>query len=306
MKILQTSINHVRTSRFVPWMVVLLLFGVLSFLSVVYNPSTTIQSFLQEDELLSAIRVNLLQTIEAEKNAVLATTDEASRDFADQARVAAAKVENDRQKLDAIVARANWPEEKRTLKDFNSSWTRFQTREHEILELATQNTNIKAQKLSSGQCALDVKELQANLTNVIQQRNNENRTDNAVRTAYEALTASLNILALHQPHIIAAEDADMDKIEGEINSYDKAARNALAALETTSDPADSKSVMTAREAYVHFMKNTTEVLRLSRMNTNIKSTELSWGKQYLAASQCENLLASLQENVRHRQRGGTK
>ena len=287
-----------------PWTVVVFLFGVLSFLFVVYKPSTTLQSFLQEDELLSAMRVNLLQTIEAEKNAVLATTDEASMGFADLARQAAAKVEAGRQKLNDIVAQVNSSEEKQTLENFNSTWAQFQTREHEILELATQNTNIKAQKLSSGKCASDVKKLESDLTNVIQQGINENRIDNSVRFAYEALTASLHILALHQSHIYAAQDEEMNKIEGEIYAYDKAARRALAALET--DPAANNHVRTAKDAYDRFMKQTTEVLRLSRLNTNIKSTELSWGKQSLVAVQCENLLASLQDSVRHRQWGGTK
>ena len=271
-----------------PWTVVVFLFGVLSFLFVVYKPSTTLQSFLQEDELLSAMRVNLLQTIEAEKNAVLATTDEASMGFADLARQAAAKVEAGRQKLNDIVAQVNSSEEKQTLENFNS----------------TQNTNIKAQKLSSGKCASDVKKLESDLTNVIQQGINENRIDNSVRFAYEALTASLHILALHQSHIYAAQDEEMNKIEGEIYAYDKAARRALAALET--DPAANNHVRTAKDAYDRFMKQTTEVLRLSRLNTNIKSTELSWGKQSLVAVQCENLLASLQDSVRHRQWGGTK
>ena len=305
-KLLQSFIHYVRTSLLVPWTAVLLLFGALTFLSVIYNPSSTLQSFLHEDELLSAMRVNLLQTIEAEKNAVLATTDEASIDFADQARKAAAKVENGRQNLESIVAQTNSSEDKQTLTDFNSSWAQFQTREHEILELATLNTNIKAQKISSGQCARDVKEIQSNLTQLIQQRVDENRTDNSVRFAYQALTASLNILALHQPHIFAVEDEEMDKIEREIHSYDKEARSALTALELIPDLADNNNVKTAKELYDHFIQQTTEVLRLSRMNTNIKSTELSWGKQNLVAGQCENLLASLQESVRHRQWGGTK
>ena len=192
------------------------------------------------------------------------------------------------------------------MKEFSSSWAQFLTLEHEILELATQNTNIKAEKLSSGRCARDVKELQENLTRVIRQRLDDNRSDSAVRFAYEALTASLNILALHQPHICSAEDEEMDRIEREINTYDKAAKSALSALELIPDLTDPASVKAAKEAYSRFMAQTSEVLKLSRMNTNIKSSELSWGKQRMIAVQCENLLAFLQESVRHRQKGGTK
>ena len=255
--------------------------------------------------MLSAMRLDFLETLEAEKNAVLATTDKASIDFADRALGAAAKVENNRKKMVSLAAQANSAEDNQALGDFNSSWAEFQTREHEILELATQNTNIKAHKLSSGQCAREAREIEAKLTDVINRSAEANRTD-TVRLGYEALTAILNILALHQPHIESAQDAEMDQIEKEIDAYDKTARRALAALRLAPDPADLTSIQAAEEAYGRFMKETAEVLRLSRLNTNIKSTELSWGKQNLLAAQCESLLAALQESVRNRQWKATK
>jgi len=300
------SKNSGKLSNVVPWAIVVLLGGALTFIGVVYQPFTPLRSFLQEYELLSTMRVNFPKTNEAAKNAVLATTDEASIAFAEQARQVAAKVESGRKELEALVGQANSSKDKQTMSDFNSCWSQFQTLNNTILELATQNTNIKAQKLSSTQCARDVKELEANLNPIIQQRSKKNRNDNAVRIAYEALTASLNILALHKPHIEEARDEEMDKIEKDINSYDKVARKALAALRTIPDLVDNDHLKAADEAYDHFMKHTAEVLKLSRMNTNIKSTELSWGKQSLISAQCEGLLATLQDSVKSRQRGGTK
>lgn len=300
------SKNSGKLSNVVPWAIVVLLGGALTFIGVVYQPFTPLQSFLQEYELLSTMRVNFPKTNEAVKNAVLATTDEASIAFAEQARQAAAKVESGRKELEALVGQANSSKDKQTMSDFNSCWSQFQTLNNTILELATQNTNIKAQKLSSTQCARDVKELEANLNPIIQQRSKKNQNDNAVRIAYEALTASLNILALHKPHIEEAQDEEMDKIEKQINSYDKVARKALADLRIIPDLVDNDHLKAADEAYDHFMKHTAEVLKLSRMNTNIKSTELSWGKQSLISAQCEGLLTTLQDSIKSRQRGGTK
>jgi hypothetical protein len=45
------------------------------------------------------------------------------------------------------------------------------------------------------------------------------------------------------------------------------------------------------------MNLTGEVLKLSRMNTNIKSAELSLGKIRLISSQCQEILATLQGTV---------
>ena len=58
---------------------------------------------------------------------------------------------------------------------------------------------------------------------------------------------------------------------------------------------DNEDMKNAEAAYEQFMNLTGEILRLSRMNTNIKSAELSLGKKRLISSQCQEILASLQE-----------
>ena len=115
--------------------------------------------------------------------------------------------------------------------------------------------------------------------------------------SYEALTAALKIFALHKPHIEEADDQAMDKIEQSIKSYDTSARKALGVVRGIGDPNASEDLNNAEAAYERFMKLTDEVLRLSRMNTNIKSAELSLGKSGLISSQCRELLATLQETV---------
>jgi hypothetical protein len=60
---------------------------------------------------------------------------------------------------------------------------------------------------------------------------------------------------------------------------------------------DNENLKNAEIAYERFMNLTGEVLRLSRMNTNIKSAELSLGKKRLLSSQCQEILASLQKSI---------
>jgi hypothetical protein len=115
--------------------------------------------------------------------------------------------------------------------------------------------------------------------NRIIHRNTNNLCNDAVMLSYEALTAGLKILALHKPHIEEANDQEMDKIEQSIKSYDKSARKALGSLRGIVDPSGSEDLNNAEAAYEQFMNLTGEVLRLSRMNTNIKSAELSLGRK---------------------------
>jgi hypothetical protein len=89
----------------------------------------------------------------------------------------------------------------------------------------------------------------------------------------------------------------MDKIERRMKSYEESARKALGTLRLIPDLRGNEDLKNVESAYERFMSLTGEVLRLSRMNTNIKSAELSLGKKRLVSSQCQEILATLQETV---------
>ena len=124
--------------------------------------------------------------------------------------------------------------------------------------------------------------------------------------SYEALTAGLKVFALHKPHIEEADDQKMDKIEQSIKSYDESARKALGSLSRIVELKDNEGLKNAETAYERFMNLTGEVLKLSRMNTNIKSAELSLGKKRLISSQCQEILATLQETVQAQRFNATR
>jgi hypothetical protein len=259
-----------------------------------------------EGDLLSSMRIHLLETIESEKNAVMAITDKESEAFATQARQAADSVEKNRKEIESIIHQDELPQEAGMINEFNICWSQFKKLDETILNLAVQNTNLKAQKISSTQCAQEMARLEESLSLIIQ-RNKKNRQCNeATMLAYEALTAGLNIYALHKPHIEEADDQVMDKIEQRIKSYDESARKALESLNTIATLNDKVDLKNAEAAYLQFMSLTNEVLRLSRMNTNIKSAELSLGKKRLISSQCQEILSNLQETVQAKQYNATR
>ena len=186
------------------------------------------------------------------------------------------------------------------INEFNSCWSQYRKLDETILELAIQNTNLKAQKISATQCAQELEHFEASLNRLIHRNTNDSQCNRVVILSYEALTAGLKIFALHKPHIEEADDQEMDKIEQSIKSYDESARKALGSLRSIADLKDNEDLKNAETAYERFMNLTGEVLRLSRMNTNIKSAELSLGKKRLISSQCQEILATLQEAVQAR------
>lgn len=256
--------------------------------------------------LISAMRVHLLEAIEAEKNAVLAITDEASEAFAAQARQASADVEVSRKQIESIIQKEKRPRETEKLNEFSACWLQFRQLNDTILNLAIQNSNLKAQQLSSTQVAQEIQRFEESLNRLILQNANEGQCNETVTLSYETLIASLKIFALQKTHIEILDDLEMDKIEQKIKSYDESARKALGALRTIDGLGDNEDLKNAAGAYEQFMNLTAEVLKLSRMNTNLKSAELSLGKNRLISAQCQDDLATLQEIVQDLQFKATK
>jgi hypothetical protein len=281
-----------------PWLITLTVLGAFTLYGTLYkagyNPFET-QSI--KSDLVSKMRINLLEANTAEKNAVLAMTDEESEAFAVEARQATDSVEKNRKEFESIIQQGKYSKEIELVNEFNICWSQYRKLDETILGLAVQNTNLKAQKISSTQCAQEIQNFEESMNRIIQRDNKNNQCSEAVIPAYEALTASLKIFALHKPHIEEADDKQMDNIEQSINSYDKSAKKALDTLSGIAALRDNPDLKNAQTAYDQFMKLTSEVLRLSRLNTNIRSTELSLGKLRLISSQCQEILTTLQGTV---------
>jgi hypothetical protein len=291
-----------RLYDYLPWVSILLLLGAVTLLGLFYRESyNPFEAKFIKVDLLATMRIHLLEAIESEKNAVLAITDEASEDFAAQARQTADGVESSRKEIEAIIHQEKLPRETEMMNEFNLCWSQYRKLDETILDLAIQNTNLKAQEISATQCAQELEHFEASLNRLINRNTHGSQCNEAVMLSYEALTASLKVFALHKPHIEEANDQEMDKIEQSIKSYDESARKAFGSLRSIADLRDNEDLKNAETAYGRFMNLTGEVLRLSRMNTNIKSAELSLGKNRLISSQCQVILATLQETIQAQQ-----
>ncbi len=283
---------------FLPWALLFVFLAAATLYGLMNKQSSPpLEASVRKVELLAAIRIHLLEAIEAEKNAVLAITDEESKEFAARARQASGDVEKSRKEIESIIYQDKDPREMDLINEFSACWLRFNDLEGRILELATQNTNLKAQKISATQCAQEMELFEASLNRLIQRNTNHGHCNEVVVQSYQALTASLKIFVLHKPHIEEADDQEMDKIERSIQSYERSARKALETLHRLPGLSGKEDLKNAESAYERFMSLTGEVLKLSRMNTNIKSAELSFGKKTLISSKCQEILATLQETV---------
>jgi hypothetical protein len=261
---------------------------------------------LNKTELLSRMRINLHKSVEMEKNAVMALTDEESQEYANQSLIASASVKQDLKKLQSLIATTRLQDEENLVDEFNTCWVKFHKLDQSILGLAVQNTNLKAAALSEEKGSEVIQRFEQSLQNVMRINLRTSQQDRVAGSAWQAIAASLQIFNLHHSHIVEIDDEKMNQIETQVKAEEKKVLNSLDQLDEIVDKECQNALLQAKTAFSEFMEVTTKVLELSKINSNIKSLELSIGKKRIISAQCEEILASLQKTVQSRPFKATK
>ena len=247
--------------------------------------------------LVSGMRVNLNASVEAEKSAVLADTDEASRAYADQALQLSAAVEDARLELEVMIEAEKMGREVDLLREFSTCWERFLQIDQEILPLSILNTNLKAYDLSFGSAQKAVKQLEESLYALMNSGASNDKAYRINRLSLQTLSAALKIHALQSPHIAESRPDKMDEIEATIQTQDALVNQSLDALSFLMNPKSKPLVEAAKAAYAEFWRINTEVMKLSRQNSNVRSLALSLGQKRKTTVQCQEVLAALEETI---------
>jgi hypothetical protein len=248
-------------------------------------------------EIISRMRINLSKSTDLEKGAVMAITDEESRTLAEQSRKSADAVERDCDELKVLIDAAKIDKEIKLMKEFSENWNNFRVIDRELLSLAVENTNIKAANLSFAVAAPAITNFERLLSELMDIPESDSERAQTARLAYQAVTAVFMIYSLEAPHINEAEDEKMDELENLMAANEKKTRNALTDLSRLINQHGRTIFNDVSSAFSKFMEVHREVIRLSRMNTNIKSLQLSLGRKRRVAAQCEAILNSLQDAV---------
>ena len=243
----------------------------------------------QKLETLSALRINFLKSIEAEKLAVMAETDEASLAFADESKRAAEAVEADLNELTRLIGMHPAADESKLLQEFEAAWEQVRKIDRVILDLAVQNTNLKAFRLSFGKGREAVERFEDAL-NALTQDVTDARL---IHAASNALSAELKILTLHAPHIVSPDDEEMNRIEQVIHTKKEIVQRSLTILAGMASADKHTYVYEAEAADREFTAVTGTVIKWSRQNTNVNSLNISLDRKKKATALCEAALNQL-------------
>src|SRR5262245_3974421 len=114
------------------------------------GPKLLLRQQVEARRLASDIRVQLNKAADASNQTVMTVTDEASSAAAREAEQATQAVDRDVQALQPILEALAYRDEIQHLSTFKTCFAGYRTLEADILPLAVENTNIKAQHLSFG------------------------------------------------------------------------------------------------------------------------------------------------------------
>jgi hypothetical protein len=254
---------------------------------------TVLTQLLEARRLAADLHVQFSKAADAANRAVMSDTEVASAAAADEAKRARQLVEQDIEALRPLLESLRYGPEREALSNFTSRFTAYRRLDDEILPLAAENTNLKAQRLSFGAAQQAADAFRAAMDGVRQSSGAQHDRIEAV--AERAVIAVLEIQVLQAPHIASADDAAMTRMEQQMATSQAAARTALAALRAVVPAADAGRLAEASAALDRFEAVHREILVLSRRNSNVRSLALSLGEKRTVTAACDDQLSMLEE-----------
>jgi len=241
-----------------------------------------LQQLVEARRLASELHVAFATAADAANRAVMADTGEASAAAADEARRARDVAEGDLKLLRAVLQTLGYSEDHRALEAFKARFAEYRTLDDEILPLAVENSNLKAQRLSFGPSQ---EAAQAFSAAVEAAARGAKGGCGGEALGHRARAALLEIQVLQAPHIAEADDAAMTRIEARMKDLARAARTALVDLKAPD----------AVAAFDRFITINDEIIALSRHNSNVRSLALSLGRKRMVTAECEDDLRALEQ-----------
>ena len=115
--------------------------------------------------------------------------------------------------------------------------------------------------------------------------------------AFGARMGLLRIQMLLSPHIAEESDRKMDALEAQMTRHDQEVRKDLDGLAPLVRPGDAHDLETAVSSYARFSGIRTQILVLSRENTNVRSLAISLNEKRKVTLSCEDTLMALQQAI---------
>src|SRR6476620_11675919 len=199
------------------------------------SPQAALTEMMESRRLGSELLVQFTKAADASNRAVMADTDEASIAFAREAEQVTEAVEQDAATLTPILSGLGYSNETQMLQEFNSRFTEYRALDRNILQLAVENTNLKAQRLSFG-AAQEAADAFAGSLATIAPLDTSKDSWRMKALVATAIAAVREIQVLQAPHIAEANEGAMTRMEKRMATEEMAGRGALVTLGSLAQP----------------------------------------------------------------------
>lgn len=260
---------------------------------------------MESRRIVADLHVQFTKAADAANRAVMADTDERSTTFARDADQAKQAVQAGVETLAPLLQGLRYDEEARLLQDFAATFTEYRALDRRILDLAVENTNTEAERLSYG-AALEAADAFSDALEPLGREGVARDRWRAQAWAATAVARVREIQAIQAPHIASESDAAMGSLEQRMASAEAAARTALQTLTPLVAPAARGALIAASAALDRFARINTEIISLSRRNTDVRSLALTLNDKGKLTAECDERLRALGEALSKRQIGGTR
>jgi hypothetical protein len=269
------------------------------------NVPAVLTQQVEARRLASELSVQFSRGADAGNRAVMADTDELSAAAAREAQQARQSVDEAVARLRSLLTLLSYSQEQRQLDAFTARFEEYRTLDEEILSLAVENTNLKAQRLSFGASR---EALGAFGKSVDAAAGSAAPVDRwrAEAIAARARAALLEVQAVQAPHIAESDDGAMTRMEEEMGRSEAGASRALSELKAVLSESSESHLAAAATALERFRSVNREIITLSRRNSEVRSLALSLGRKRTVTAECEDHLRALEESLAARQLSATR
>jgi hypothetical protein len=268
------------------------------------KPGLVLTEQVEARRLGADLRVQFTMAADAANRAVMADTDEASKDAAHEALKTRQQVESDVAALEAILKGLGYMPDIQSLDEFKRQFAEYKKVDDETLNLAVENTNVKAQRLSftAAQSAVDDFRKALDTLPRLARPSDRSRVEALIA---QATASALSIQVIQARHIAESDDQAMTKMEDQMALADRDARRNLADLQPLV-PKGGLALSDANTALNQLKAVNDEIVQLSRRNTNVRSLALALGQLHSLRAKCEAALQMLSESLAQHEFKATK
>jgi len=267
-------------------------------------PETALERLVEARRSAADLLVQFIKAADASNRAVMADTDNVSVAFAREAEQATQSVQKDADALEPNLQSLGYSNETRLLEEFSSRFSEYRALDRTILDLAVENTNLKAQRLSFGPAQEAADAFGTSLEALAVSDTKDTWRLKALVATAEAAEREIQIQ--QAPHIAESDEAAMTRMEKQMAASEATARTALVTLASVVQPASRPQLGTAMQALDRFMELNAQIVALSRRNTNVRSLALSLGQKRTLIAACEDSLGALQDALAKREFTATR